>query len=342
VFALAPPPWLVRSARSAWHWQWRRLMEGLGPADASGHYRRPEAGFPALPPLPADAATAGSHVLIVGRSCPWAHRAWLVWSLRQLGGTIELVVVEPDPEAGRWCFATPFEGCSTLLDLYRRCGAAAGVRATVPLLYSCSRQQVLVGESARLIELLNQWPAPGGAPDLDPPAQRQATAQWRQRLQGAVNDGVYRCGFARNQAAYDEAETELFSTLAAAGNGPAAAPLAQRQHTQPGRRAAVPHPDPPGAGLRAPVWRQPPAPVATAQPVAMAQPPLRPARGGRQLRPRGLAPGLLRGPLPAAPLRHRSSRPQPGHTGGAMSRPRQRWIPSPLSSRPSQASAAQT
>ena len=216
VFPLAPPPWLVRSARSAWHWQWRRLMGGLGPADAGGHYRRPEAGFPALPPLPADAATAGSHVLIVGRSCPWAHRAWLVWSLRQLGGTIELVVVEPDPEAGRWRFATPFAGCSTLLDLYRQCGAAAGVRATVPLLYSCSRQQVLVGESARLIELLNQWPAPGGAPDLDPPAQRQATAQWRQRLQGAVNDGVYRCGFARNQAAYDEAETELFSTLAAA------------------------------------------------------------------------------------------------------------------------------
>ena len=211
-----PPPWLVRGARQAWHWQWLRLMEGLGPADAAGHYRRPQAGFPSLPVLPADAARPSGHALIVGRSCPWAHRTWLVWSLRQLGTTIDLLVVEPDPEAGRWRFPTPFEGSDTLLDLYRRCGAAPGVRATVPLLYSHSQKQVLVGESARLIELLNQWPAAAGAVDLDPASQRQATCQWRDLLQGAVNDGVYRCGFARNQAAYDQAERELFEALAAA------------------------------------------------------------------------------------------------------------------------------
>ena len=211
--ALTPPPWLVRGVREAWHWQWRRLMAGLGPADAAGHYRRPEAAFAGLPPLPADAATAGAHVLIVGRSCPWAHRAWLLWSLRGLGGTIELVVVEPDPRAGRWRFQAPFEGCASLLELYRRCGAPPGVRATVPVLYARAGGQVLVGESARLIELLNQWPAAAGAPDLDPPGQRQATAAWRQRLQHSVNDGVYRCGFARTQAAYDQAEAELFATL---------------------------------------------------------------------------------------------------------------------------------
>jgi glutathionyl-hydroquinone reductase len=222
--ALTPPPWLVSGVREAWHWQWLRLMAGLGPADAAGHYRRPEAGFAALPPLPADAATAGAHVLIVGRSCPWAHRAWLVWSLRELGGTIELVVVEPDARAGRWRFPSPFEGCASLLELYRRCGAAAGVRATVPLLYSRSRSQVLVGESARLIELLNQWPAGAGAIDLDPPDQRQSTASWRQRLQQSVNDGVYRCGFARTQAAYDQAERELFATLQEAEHTLASSP----------------------------------------------------------------------------------------------------------------------
>ncbi|MFM7454766.1 MAG: glutathione S-transferase C-terminal domain-containing protein [Cyanobium sp.] len=210
---MAPPPWLVRGVRQGWHWQWLRLMAGLGPADAEGHYRRPEAGFTSLPPLPDDAASPGAHVLIVGRSCPWAHRTWLVWSLRELGATIELVVVEPDPQAGRWQFAPPFEGCTSLLELYRRCGAGPQVRATVPLLYSRSRSQVLVGESARLIELLNHWPAPAAAPDLDPPEQRQSTAAWRQRLQHSVNDGVYRCGFARTQAAYDRAEAELFATL---------------------------------------------------------------------------------------------------------------------------------
>ena len=219
--SLTPPPWLVRGARAAWQWQWLQLMEGLGPADGEGNYRRPAAGFSAPPPLPDDAASPAAHVLIVGRSCPWAHRAWLVWSLRRLGASIELEVVEPDPQAGRWRFRRPFEGCTSLRDLYQRSGAPPAARATVPVLYARGRRQVLVGESARLIELLNRWPAPAAAEqpeplDLDPPAQRQATALWRERLQDAVNDGVYRCGFARHQAAYDRAETALFEALAAA------------------------------------------------------------------------------------------------------------------------------
>ena len=202
-------------------------MEGLGPADRDGHYQRPPAAFPALPPLPAQAATAGGHVLIVGRSCPWAHRAWLVWTLRQLQSSIDLLVVEPDPKAGRWRFSTPFLGCSTLLELYRRSGAAANQRATVPALVERSSGQVVLGESARLMELLNQWPAPQGAPDLVPDRLAPAINAWRELFQGAVNDGVYRCGFARNQAAYDRAEAALFdalqqteAALAGAGAGP--------------------------------------------------------------------------------------------------------------------------
>jgi glutathionyl-hydroquinone reductase len=211
---------MVQAARSLWHWQWRQLMGGLGPADAEGNYRRPAGPFAAAPPLPADAGEPGGHVLIVGRSCPWAHRAWLVWSLRQLAGSITLLMVEPDPAAGRWRFNGAFEGCSTLAELYRRSGARSPgggpVRATVPALYSRSQGRILVNESARLIELLNRWPAPAGAPDLEPAAQQQATAEWRERLQHNVNDGVYRCGFARSQAAYDRAEAALWGTLEAA------------------------------------------------------------------------------------------------------------------------------
>ena len=44
--------------------------------------------------------------------------------------------------------------------------------------------------------------------DLEPGIQR-----WMQLLQPAVNDGVYRCGFARTQKAYDEASAALFSAL---------------------------------------------------------------------------------------------------------------------------------
>lgn len=187
-------------------------MGGLGPADARGRYQRPASPFTALPPLPADAGERGGHVLIVGRSCPWAHRAWLVHSLRGLGATLELLVVDPDPQAGRWRFREPFEGCETLAELYRRSGAPRGTRATVPLLWSRSQQSVVVGESARLIELLDLWPSPRPL-RLDPPERSEAIRSWRERLQGAVNDGVYRCGFARNQAAYDEAEQAFWQTL---------------------------------------------------------------------------------------------------------------------------------
>lgn len=210
---MAIPPGVVSAARAGWRWQWQQLMQGLGPADSDGHYRRPAAAFSALPPLPATAAEPQSHVLIVGRSCPWAHRAWLVWTLRQLQDSIELLMVEPDPEAGRWRFNTPFLGCSTLQELYRRSGAAANQRATVPVLVDRSSGRVVLGESARLIELLNQWPAPMTAPDLAPPELRAQVGSWRDLFQGAVNDGVYRCGFARNQAAYDRAEGELFAAL---------------------------------------------------------------------------------------------------------------------------------
>jgi putative glutathione S-transferase len=223
---MAIPPAVVMAARAGWRWQWLQLMGGLGPADAEGNYSRPASPFSERPALPDHADSAGGHLLIVGRSCPWAHRAWLTWRLRQLGASIELVVAEPDPEAGRWRFAEPVLGCTTLQELYRRAGADPAQRATVPVLLERGSGRVLVGESARLIELLNAWPAPAGAPDLEPLPLAEAIHRWRERFQHAVNDGVYRCGFARNQAAYDRAETALFEALEAAeqalqeGGGP--------------------------------------------------------------------------------------------------------------------------
>ena len=213
---MAIPPAVVAAARTGWHWQWLQLMGGLGPADRDGNYRRPPGAFVAKPKLPRSAGTPSSHVLIVGRSCPWAHRAWLVWQLRQLQQSIDLLVVEPDPKAGRWRFNTPFRGCKTLQELYRAAGADPNQRATVPVLVDSRTGEVVVGESARLMELLNEWPAPPGVLDLAPANQAQAIGAWRERFQHNVNDGVYRCGFARNQSAYDRAEAALFETLAEA------------------------------------------------------------------------------------------------------------------------------
>ena len=72
------PPIVVMAARSGWRWQWCQLMGGLGPADAAGNYRRPisdhlEAERPDPEQLRAR-PDQQRHRLIIGRSCPWAHR----------------------------------------------------------------------------------------------------------------------------------------------------------------------------------------------------------------------------------------------------------------------------
>jgi len=72
-------------------------------------YRRP-AGF-ALWPFRRcrQRRPACQALLLLGRSCPWAHRAWLVWALRQLQDRLVLVV-EPDSEGPALALRTPSRG----------------------------------------------------------------------------------------------------------------------------------------------------------------------------------------------------------------------------------------
>lgn len=212
-----PAP-LVATARHLWHCQWQRLMDGLAAAGPEGDFQRQPTQF--SDDLGAiDPQTLLEPRLVVGRSCPWAHRLWLLRSLRGLEESLALTVAEPDPNGGRWVLPEPLQGCRTLAQLYRRVGGDRRRRATVPLLLSGGGGELrLIGnDSAALLPLLDRWPA--ARPPLEPPqrpaAERELSRHWAQRLQDHVNDGVYRCGFARNQAAYARAATALFATLEA-------------------------------------------------------------------------------------------------------------------------------
>ncbi|MEC9028043.1 MAG: glutathione S-transferase C-terminal domain-containing protein [Cyanobacteriota bacterium] len=217
------PPAIVAAARMGWHWQWIQLMNGLAPADAKGNYRRPpsqhqQARLPAEQELSNRSADQYPR-LIIGRSCPWAHRTWLVLQLRNLQSSLTLHLARADHKAGRWQLDPAWLGCNSLLALYQRCGSPPSHRATVPALVDpgsmkSQSPQLLGNESAQLVEVLNLWPAAKDAPDLAPSHLQGEINGWQKLLQPAVNDGVYRCGFARNQAAYDKACNELFDTLA--------------------------------------------------------------------------------------------------------------------------------
>ncbi len=219
---MAIHPLIVRGAREGWRWQWLRLMGGLGPADAKGHYRRPNSTPMETHVLHEDELekrdSSRKPHLIVGRSCPWAHRVWLVFQLRGLNSSINLRIANADHNEGRWRLKPTWLGCDTLLDLYKLCAAPPSYRATVPVLVdpgaTTSDQPRLLGnDSTPLSEALCLWPTAETAINLAPNELRPAIQQWQERIQPSINDGVYRCGFARNQQAFNQASQDLFSAL---------------------------------------------------------------------------------------------------------------------------------
>ncbi len=216
------PPLVVATARMAWRLQWNQMMNGLAPADKAGNYLRPSSQHKKAIAADQEELTKRSLAqlprLIIGRSCPWAHRTWLIHQLRGLGDTLIPLIVKADHNAGRWRLDPPWLGCNSLLDLYKACGSPPSHRATVPVIVdpgatSNHQPRILGNESAQLVEMLNDWPTNENSMNLAPKELKDEINQWQKLLQPSVNDGVYRCGFARTQSAYEKASKELFEAL---------------------------------------------------------------------------------------------------------------------------------
>ena len=219
---MAIPKCIVSIAKRSWHWQWKNLMNGLGPSDAAGNYQRPASlhqnSFAPLKEDILNRAKDKKPILIIGRSCPWAHRTWLVYELKNLSESINLHIALANQESGRWLLSEEILGCYSLLEVYKKCESNNSPRATVPVLIdpeeSGNRKPIIMGnESAQLIETLNNWPTTKKSPDLAPKELLEEIDKWQNLIQESVNNGVYRCGFARNQNAYDKACIELFNAL---------------------------------------------------------------------------------------------------------------------------------
>jgi len=126
-----------------------------------------------------------------------------------------------------WLFDTPsssnpsvsssdisFPDCRTLPDFYRHCQSDYSGRSTVPVLWDSQTNTIVNNESAEIIELLNSEFGPlASGPDLYPEKLRDRIDELNQKIYATVNNGVYRCGFAQTQTAYDQAVSALFSTL---------------------------------------------------------------------------------------------------------------------------------
>lgn len=181
---------------------------------AAGHYRRPPAAFRHR--VTADGssgfpAAARRYRLYVSYACPWAHRVLIVRSLKRLDGILPVTVVEPVMDAVGWCLP---EG-GHLRDVYRAAEPRYEGRASVPLLVDETTGCLVNNESADLMRLLNDAFNAFGDADVDlvPPDHKDEIGAMNTLIHEAVNDGVYKAGFATGGAARGEALDRLFDTL---------------------------------------------------------------------------------------------------------------------------------
>lgn len=213
--ASLPPGLVVKLGKTVWQTLWQIMMARLAPTDAAGAYVRPNSEFrQGLDAI--EGAKPGRYRLIVGMGCPWAHRTLVVRAIKGLESALPLWIVEPSPDEGMWRFVDDRVGWRSLPDLYRTAQPGYAGRSTVPVLWDTHTRTILNNESADIIVLLNAaFNDCAARPDVDlyPEALRSRIDDWGDRIYHAINNGVYRCGFARTQVAYTEACTLLFDTL---------------------------------------------------------------------------------------------------------------------------------
>jgi putative glutathione S-transferase len=165
---------------------------------------------------------AGRYHLYVSLACPWAHRALVFRVLKGLEGMIGVSVAHWLMAEEGWTFA-PGEGvvpdgvngARALHELYAKADPRYTGRVTVPVLWDKATGGIVSNESAEIIRMLNgAFDALGARPgDYYPAPLRAEIDAVNARVYETLNNGVYRCGFARTQDAYDAAVGPLFDTL---------------------------------------------------------------------------------------------------------------------------------
>jgi glutathionyl-hydroquinone reductase len=167
-------------------------------------------------------AEPGRYRLVVSLACPWAHRALIVRRLLGLEDAISLAVVDPIRDERGWRFTLdehgrdPVLGIDYLSEAYFRADPNFEGRFTVPSIIDVRSGRVATNDYPQItLDLSTEWRAfhKPGAPDLYPEALRADIDELIEPIFHNVNNGVYKCGFAGSQEAYEEAYDALFGEL---------------------------------------------------------------------------------------------------------------------------------
>jgi glutathionyl-hydroquinone reductase len=192
-------------------------------AAADGSFMRPVSGFRDRVTRDGSSgfkAEAGRYYLITAPSCPWAHRTVLMRKLKGLEDAIPLLQSDL-PKGQGWAYSRGFDdlepkdGVFHLHQVYSAARPDYTGRATVPVLWDRRKRTIVNNESSEIIRMLNsEFDEFGNAAlDLYPQGWRGGIEDTNAFVYDAVNNGVYRCGFARTQTAYEQSFRKLFVAL---------------------------------------------------------------------------------------------------------------------------------
>jgi len=166
------------------------------------------------------APAAGRYHLYVSYACPWAHRTLIVRALKGLAGAIDVSAVEALMLGDGWEFSAALPdhvgGHRYMRQVYTAADPRYTGRVTVPVLWDRERATIVSNESSEIIRMFNAEfgdLADPDAADLYPAALRDEIDAINADVYARVNNGVYRCGFATTQAAFDAAYRALFDCL---------------------------------------------------------------------------------------------------------------------------------
>ncbi|MDQ1487396.1 MAG: glutathionyl-hydroquinone reductase [Actinomycetota bacterium] len=164
----------------------------------------------------------GRYRLVVARACPWANRAIIVRRLLGLEDVLSIGFCGPTHDSRSWTFdldpggVDPVLGIPRLQDAYLARFPDYPKGITVPAIVEVATGQVVTNDFAQMtLDLSTEWTAyhREGAPQLYPEPLRAEIDEVAKRVYTEVNNGVYRCGFAGSQHAYDAAYDRLFTAL---------------------------------------------------------------------------------------------------------------------------------
>ena len=164
----------------------------------------------------------GRYRLVVARACPWANRAIIVRRLLGLEPVLSMGICGPTHDERSWTFdldpggVDPVLGIERIQDAYfaRFPDYPRGI--TVPAVVDVPTGQVVTNDYPQMtLDLSTEWTAyhRSGAPELYPDALRDEIDEIAELVFQDVNNGVYKCGFATSQRAYERAYTALFDRL---------------------------------------------------------------------------------------------------------------------------------